>query len=92
MPAATLTKTIGVAQDYQRHNIIYQPEVAAARILSRQGNDFRIYLRIVKAKFLVSAVLNSEHEIHFVQLDSTRIYSRSYSRRISEVIDPGKPT
>ena len=92
MPAATLAKTIEVVQDYERHNIIYQPEVAAARILSRQGNDFRIYLRIVKAKFLVSAVLNSEHEIHFVQLDPTRIYSRSYSRRISEVIDPDKPT
>jgi hypothetical protein len=92
IPAAALGKTMDVVQDYERHNIIYQPEVAAARILSRQGNDFRVFLRIVKAKFLVSAVLNSEHEIHFVQLDPTRIYSRSYSKRISEVSDPGKPT
>ena len=76
IPAATLGKTIKVVQDYQRHNIIYHPEVAAARILSRQGSDFRVYLRIVQAKFLVSAVLNSEHEIHFVALDPTRIYSR----------------
>jgi hypothetical protein len=92
IPATTLDKNINVVQDYQRHNIIYQPEVAAARILSRQGNNLRVYLRIVKAKFLVSAVLNSEHEIHFVQLDPARIYSRSCSRRISEVSDPGKPT
>jgi hypothetical protein len=92
IPAATLAKTLTVVKDYPRHDIIYKPEVAAARILSRQGDDFRVYLRIVKAKFLVSAVLNSEHEIQFVQLDPTRIYSRSYSRRISEVSDPGKPS
>lgn len=92
IPAATLPKTLTVVKDYPRHDIIYKPEVAAARILSRQGDDFRVYLRIVKAKFLVSAVLNSEHEIQFVQLDPTRIYSRSYSRRISEVSDPGKPS
>ena len=46
----------------------------------------------MKAKFFISVVLNSEHEIHFVQLDPTRVYSRSYSKRISEVSDPGKPT
>ena len=92
IPAATLDKAINVAQDYSRHDIIYSPEIAAARILSRQGNDFTVFLRIVKAKLFVSAVLNSEHEIHFVQLDPTRIYSRSYSKRISEVSDPGKPT
>src|SRR5260370_11571925 len=80
-----------VVQDYQRHNIIYKPEVAAARILSRHGDDFKVYLRIVKAKFFISAVLNSEHEIHFVQLDPKHIYSRSSSTRISEVSDPGKP-
>jgi hypothetical protein len=91
IPAATLGKAIDVVQDYQRHNIFYKPEVAAARILSRQGNDFRVYLRMVKAKFFVSAVLNSEHEVHFVQLDPRHIYSRSSSTRISEVSDPGKP-
>jgi hypothetical protein len=91
IPAVTLGKAIDVVQDYQRHNIFYKPEVAAARVLSRQGSDFKVYLRIVKAKFFISAVLNSEHEIHFVQLDPRRIYSRSSSTRISEVSDPGKP-
>jgi hypothetical protein len=92
IPFATLDKTMNIVQDYPRHDIIYKPEIAAARILSRQGSDFKVYLRIVKSKLLVSAVLNSEHEIHFVQLDPRRIYSRSYSARISEVSDPGKPT
>jgi hypothetical protein len=92
IPAATLSRTISVVQDYPRHNIFYKPEVVSARILARHDNDFKVYLRIVKAKFFISAVLNSEHEIHFVQIDPTRVYSRSYSKRISEVSDPGKPT
>jgi len=92
IPAATLPKTIEVVQDYPRHDIIYKPEVAAARILSRQGDEFEVYLRIVKAKLFISAVLNSEHQIHYVQLDPTHIYSRSYSKRIAEVSDPGKPS
>jgi hypothetical protein len=92
IPGATLGKTINVVQDYPRHSMLYKPEVAAARILSRQGNDFKVYLRIVKAKLFISAVLNSEHEIHFVQLDPMRVYSRSYSKRISEVSDPGRPS
>jgi hypothetical protein len=92
IPGTTLDKTLNVVQDYPRHGIIYKPEVAAARILSREGSGFKVYLRIVKSKLFVSAVLNSEHEIHFVQLDPTRIYSRSYSTRISEVSDPGRTT
>ena len=68
IPGTTLDKTINVAQDYPRHNVIYKPEIAAARILSRQGNDFKVYLRIVKSKLFLSAVLNSEHDIHFVHL------------------------
>lgn len=92
IPAATLDKTMTVVQDYPRHSIIYKPEIAAARIMARRGDDFEVYMRIVKSKLFVSAVLNSEHEIHFVQLDPTRIYSRSYSTRISEVSDPGKST
>ncbi len=58
-PRPTLAKAIAVVQDYPRHSTIYKPEIVAARILARHGDDFKVYLRIVKAKFLVSAVLNA---------------------------------
>ncbi|HYL38062.1 MAG TPA: hypothetical protein VEV17_19250 [Bryobacteraceae bacterium] len=90
-PGATLAKAINVVQDYPHHNLIYKPEVAAAQILSHQADEFNVFMRIVKSKFFVTDVLNTEHEIHFVQLDPTRVYSRSYSRRVAEVSDPGKP-
>jgi hypothetical protein len=92
VPAATLAKTMSVVQDYPRHNLIYKPEVASALIRSRQDDVFNVYMRIVKSKFFLTDVLNTEHEIHFVQLDRTRVYSRSHSKRVAEVTDPGKPT
>jgi hypothetical protein len=91
IPTATLAKVIDVVQDYPRHNQIYRPEVASAHILARQGDQFSVFMRIIKSKFFVTDVLNTEHEIHFVQLDPARVYSRSYSKRIAEVTDPGKP-
>lgn len=91
IPAATLAKAISVVQDYPHHNLIYKPEVASAHILSRQGDEFNVFMRIVKSKFFVTDVLNTEHEIQFFQRDPSRVYSRSYSKRVAEVTDPGKP-
>ena len=77
-------------QDYDHHREIYKPDVADARIESRQDDRFLVYMRIVKSKFMLSDVLNTEHAIQFVRLDSKRVYSRSYSKRINEVASAGQ--
>jgi len=84
----TLADALKVTQDYQRHKEIY-PEVADAKIRSHRGNDFAVYMRIVKTKFFLSDVLNTDQDIHFVSLDANRAYSKAYSTRITEVADPG---
>jgi hypothetical protein len=48
-------------------------------------------MRIVKSKFFLTDVLNTEHDIHFVPLDGKRVYSRGYSTRVAEVTDPDTP-
>jgi hypothetical protein len=90
IPSATLSKALTVVQDYSRHKEYYKPEVAEAEIRTRQGNDFKVYMRIVKSKMFLTDVLNTEHEIHFVPVDEKRAYSRSYSTKIAEVSDAGK--
>jgi hypothetical protein len=79
-----------VVQDYGHHKDFYKPEVTDARIRSRTGDDFQVYMRIVKAKLLLSDVFNTEHDIRFTTVDAHRVYSRAYSSRIAEVIDAGK--
>ncbi len=91
IPSASLPGVLAVAQDYQHHNEIYKPEIVSTLVRSHTDNDFAVYMRIVKSKLFLSDVLNTEHEIHFVPIDSKRVYSRAYSTRIAEVSEPGKP-
>jgi hypothetical protein len=91
IPNSTLKRALSIVQDYEHHKDFYKPEVADAKIRSRSGDDFQVYMRIVKAKLLLSDVLNTEHEIRFTVVDPHRVYSKAYSRRIAEVTDAGRP-
>jgi hypothetical protein len=89
VPGATLAQTLAAVQDYDRNKYTRRPEVLDSRLLSRNGNDFRIYLRLMKKKVL-TVVLNTQHEVRYYPLDATRCHSRSYSTRIAEVRSPGQ--
>lgn len=90
IPGVTLANVISAVQDYDRHKVAYRPEVVDSRLLSRSGDDFRIYLRLRKKK-VITATLNTEHDVRYQPLDATHYRSRSYSTRIVEVADAGKP-
>jgi hypothetical protein len=90
VPGANLPQTIALAQDYNRHQDIYKPEVVRSRLLTHQGNDFTIYYRLRKKK-VITVTLNTNHDVHYFPVDSTRWYSRSYSTRIAEVANADTP-
>ena len=64
VPGASLRATLGVIQDYDHHKDFFQPDVLDSRLISRQGPDFRIYLRLLKKK-IISVVLDTEHAVHY---------------------------
>jgi hypothetical protein len=88
IPGTTGDKVLALLQDYNRHKSIYKPEVMDSRLLSRNGNEFRVYMRLLKKK-VITVVMNTEHRAIYYQLDANRWYSRSYSTRISEVHKAG---
>jgi hypothetical protein len=88
---ATIDQTLALVQNYDRHQQIYQPEVLRSRLLSRNGNDFRVYMRLLKKK-IVTVVLDTEHDVHYERIDASRWRSRSHSTRITELENPGKPS
>ena len=89
IPDATAEQTIAVLQDFDHHKDYY-PEVLESRLLSRQGDTVRSFLRLRKQKVL-TVVLNTEHEARYQKLSGERWYMRSYSTKIAEVKDPDKP-
>jgi hypothetical protein len=90
IPGGALARTLALVQDYGRHKDTYKPEVVDSRILSRNGDEFKVYMRLRKKK-VITVVLDTEHEVHYFQLDPLRWYSRSYTTRIAEVDNPGEP-
>jgi hypothetical protein len=84
IPGAPLAKTVAFLQDYDQQHKFYAPEVERSRLLSRQGNDFHIYLRLRRKK-VVTVVLNTEYDVHYRSLGNDRASARSYSRRIAQV-------
>ncbi len=90
VPGATVEEAVRLLQDYDRHAEIYAPTVARSRILARDGDSFKVYLRFMMKK-VITVVVNSEHEAHFTRDGLDRARSRIVSRRIAEVENAGTP-
>src|ERR1035441_4216210 len=90
LPGVTLERTLAMVRDYDHHKDVYRPEVIDSRVLSHTGNDFHIYLRLLKKK-VITVVLSSEHDVKYSPLDKTRWRSVSRTTRIAEVDHAGMP-
>jgi len=88
IPDSTIQEIFAVIQDYDNYKNIYKPEVGDSRLIRRDGNDFQIYLRLLKKK-IITVVLDSDHEVNYRPLDRTRWVCRSYTTRIAEVENAG---
>jgi hypothetical protein len=89
VPGVKLETTLAVMQDYD-HKESYRPEVIASRLLARNGNDFRVYMRLLKKK-VVTVVLDTEHDVHYFQVGPGKWRSVSRTTKVSEVERAGKP-
>lgn len=88
VPGARVDEALAVLQNYPAYRTIYTPEVTDSRLLARDGDQWRVYLQIVKKKVL-TAVLNTEYDVLYRNLGDGRWTLTSRSTRIAEV-DEGR--
>jgi hypothetical protein len=88
IPGTKLDQVLGVLQDYDKHSQYYGPDVESAKIESRDGDHFRVYMRFRRKK-IVTVVLNTEQDVKYFRDSATREHSRSSAVRIREVENPG---
>jgi len=88
VPDATLGQVLALVQNYDNHKNIYQPEVIDSKLISHDGNDFRIFMRLLKKK-VITVVLDTDHDVHYSEVNASRWFCRSYTTRIAEVEDAG---
>jgi len=89
VPNVTLRTLRVWLQNYDRH-ADYFAEVEKSKLLSRDGENFRIYLRLVRKK-VVTVRYNTEHSVAYRDHSATRISSRSIATKIAEISDAGSP-
>jgi len=89
LPNTTLQKVKALDQDYARYKILYAPDIVDSKILSRKGDQFQVYYRIKKKK-VFTVVLDTVHDIQFVQPAPNRLSVSSRSTRVQEVKDAGE--
>jgi hypothetical protein len=88
IPKSSIKDVFGVIQDYDHHKNTYKPEVIESKLISRDGDDFRVYLRLLKKK-IITVVLDTDHEVQYCPVGQTRWVCRSYTTRIAEVENAG---
>ena len=88
IPRATVEEALALVQNYDNHKNIYKPDVLDSKLISHHGNDFKIFLRLLKKK-IITVVLDTDHDVHYSSVDSKGWFCRSYTTRIAEVEDPG---
>jgi hypothetical protein len=88
IPGVKIDDVLRVLQDYDHHATYYAPDVERSRTESRDGDNFRIFLRFHR-KQIITVVLNTEHHVTYYRDSPLRAHSRSSAVRIAQVEDPG---
>ncbi|WP_148210085.1 hypothetical protein [Candidatus Korobacter versatilis] len=84
IPRVKVSQVLRVVQDYDNHKQIYKPDVMESKLVTHAGDDFKIFLRLLKKK-VISVVLDTEHAVHYSQISATRWTCWSHTTSISEV-------
>ena len=88
IPKVTVAQVLALIQDYDHSTRYYSPDVVQSRLVSRQGDDFQVFMRLRKQKF-VTVVLDTEYNVHYGRFDAEHQFSFSRSTRVREISDPG---
>jgi hypothetical protein len=87
LPSVSLDRTAALMQAYDDYPEIYRPVVRRSEILSRDGDRVTVSLQFLMKK-VVTVVLNTEYQVRYVHVSSTRMQVRSATTRIAEVRHP----
>jgi len=91
IPGASVERVLKSIQDYDNHKNTYAPNVIDSRTLERRGNDFKVHLRLLERKLTITVVLDSDYDVHYKPLEGRDWRSLSYSTRIVEIANAGRP-
>lgn len=88
IPGVKLNETLKFVQDYNNHAGHYSPEVLASKLVSQNGNNYKIYMRFLKKK-VITVVLDTDHDVSYDYINAQYAASTGRTTRIAEVEHAG---
>ena len=86
VPGVKLERLMAWIQNYDSH-YKYFKEVEASKLLAREGDEFKIYLRL-KRKKVITVFYNTDHTARYRRHDARRMSSFSFTTKIAELKKP----
>ena len=90
IPGIKVDPLVRWIQDYDQQ-YKYFKEVEKSKLISHNGDTFRIYLRLKRTK-VVTVHYNTEHTVVYRDNGPGRVSSRSFTTKIAEIDNAGTPT
>jgi len=87
----TVAAVVKRMQEYAGREMEFYQEVKASKLLERDGDRLKVFMRLQRDAGVVSAEFNTEHAVEYRTLDGTRAMSRSASTKIAELEAIGTP-
>jgi hypothetical protein len=84
IPGVSLSQVVSFLQDYPHHKDYYDPEVTDTRLLSHEGDNWRIHFRLYEVK-VVTVVLDVDQTVTYHPVSPTRLYTSAAATSIAEV-------
>lgn len=91
IPNTTVQAVVRRMQDYAGRESEFYQEVKTSKLLQRDGERLRVFMRLQRDAGVVSAEYNTEHAVQYRTLDTTRAMSRSAATKIAEIEHGGTP-
>jgi hypothetical protein len=86
---ATLPEVLATLQDYDHYKEIYAPDVPQSRLVGRNGNESRVYMRLQRDS-IVTVAYNILFEVDWNKISPAKAHCRSHSIRIAEIANRGE--
>lgn len=90
VPRTTVDAVVQRMQQGAGRESEFYEEVKASKLLEKNGDRLRVYMKLERDATIMTVTYNTEHEVEYRRL-GTRATSRSVSTKIAEVADAGTP-
>jgi putative flippase GtrA len=91
VPNTTVDSVIRRMQAYAGRESEFYEEVKASKLLERNGDRLRVFMRIERDAGIITASYNTEHAVEYRRIGTDRAASRSVSTKVAEIADAGTP-